>query len=192
MPCRRVWDSGLTCAFLASLIFSISALCVKLTGGRIPVLEVCFVRSSLSFLLTVVLMKSTGISPVFGQRSNLRLLFMRGCCGACSMVCTVVPTCLCQCHGLRTATKDLFDNRMRHFRCAAALFNSTAVCACAVSSPLRMEIWHRSFLVFRVWLQTSYYVGLFLLPLGDAVTIGLIGPAVTAIAARLFLKEPLG
>lgn len=85
-PCRRLWNSGLTCAFLASLIFSFSALCVKLTGGRIPVLEVCFIRSSISFGLTIVLMKSTGMSPIFGQRKNLRLLFMRGCCGACSMV----------------------------------------------------------------------------------------------------------
>lgn len=41
-------------------------------------------------------------------------------------------------------------------------------------------------------LQTTYYVALFLLPLGDAVTINLIGPPVTAIFARLLLKEPLG
>lgn len=41
-------------------------------------------------------------------------------------------------------------------------------------------------------LQAAYYVGLFLLPLGDAVTINLVGPAVTATAARIFLKEPLG
>lgn len=41
-------------------------------------------------------------------------------------------------------------------------------------------------------LQTTYYVALFMLPLGDAVTINLVGPPVTAIFARLLLKEPLG
>ena len=43
-----------------------------------------------------------------------------------------------------------------------------------------------------LFLQTTYYVALFMLPLGDAVTINLIGPPVTAVFARLLLKEPLG
>eukprot|EP00775_Hariotina_reticulata_P005916 gene5916-biopygen7724 len=38
----------------------------------------------------------------------------------------------------------------------------------------------------------SYYVALFLLPLGDAVVIGMIGPPITAVTARICLKEPLG
>ncbi|WIA35490.1 hypothetical protein OEZ86_003920 [Tetradesmus obliquus] len=62
--------------------------------------------------------------PIFGQRSNLPVLCMRGCCGACSV--------------------------------------------------------------------TAQYIGLFLLPLGDAVTITLVGPAVTALMARALLNEPLG
>lgn len=37
-----------------------------------------------------------------------------------------------------------------------------------------------------------YYSSLQLLPLGDAVTIGLVQPPLTAVAARLVLKEPLG
>jgi len=41
-------------------------------------------------------------------------------------------------------------------------------------------------------MQTAYYMALFMLPLGDAVTINLIGPPVTAVFARLLLKEPLG
>lgn len=45
---------------------------------------------------------------------------------------------------------------------------------------------------FVLVLQTTYYVALFMLPLGDAVTINLVGPPVTAIFARLLLKEPLG
>lgn len=78
----------MTCSFLACLIFSFSALFVKLTGGRVPVLEVCLVRSSISAGLTFLLMWLTGINwrMWFGKRSNLRLLFLRGCCGACSMV----------------------------------------------------------------------------------------------------------
>jgi drug/metabolite transporter (DMT)-like permease len=143
----------LTCSFLACLIFSFSALFVKLTGGRVPVLEVCLVRSSISAGLTFLLMWLTGINwrLWFGKRSNLRLLFLRGCCGACSMV------------SLEQAQAQ--QSQPGH--------NSQPNCAAAV-------------------LQTTYYVALFLLPLGDAVTINLIGPPVTAVFARLLLKEPLG
>ncbi|KAI8468882.1 MAG: hypothetical protein J3K34DRAFT_425457 [Monoraphidium minutum] len=36
------------------------------------------------------------------------------------------------------------------------------------------------------------YCSIQMLPLGDAITIGLISPPITAVAARLVLKEPLG
>lgn len=51
---------------------------------------------------------------------------------------------------------------------------------------------HGSSCLHCLGLQTTYYVALFMLPLGDAVTINLIGPPVTAVFARLLLKEPLG
>jgi hypothetical protein len=40
--------------------------------------------------------------------------------------------------------------------------------------------------------QTCQYVALFALSLGDATLLNLLGPPVTAIFARLLLKEPLG
>jgi hypothetical protein len=56
-----------------------AGLFVKLTGGRVPVLEVCLVRSAISFVLTILLMKSARMQgPIFGQRSNLLLLSIRG------------------------------------------------------------------------------------------------------------------
>lgn len=38
----------------------------------------------------------------------------------------------------------------------------------------------------------AYYVSLFLLPLGDAVTIGLINPPIVTVVAHYVFKEPLG
>lgn len=88
--CRRVWDSGLTCAFLSSFIFAFSSLFVKLTDGRFPVLEVCLVRSSISAALSLALMHFSGMPwrLFYGKKKNLKILFLRGCCGACSMVST--------------------------------------------------------------------------------------------------------
>jgi hypothetical protein len=85
---RIIWDSGLTCSFLACLIFSFSGLFVKLTGGRVPVLQVCLVRSSTSAGLSFILMWLNKLPwrLYFGKRQNLKLLFARGCCGACAMV----------------------------------------------------------------------------------------------------------
>lgn len=53
--------------------------------GRIPVLQLCLVRSGLSFTMTVLLMKGMHMSPMFGHRANAPLLVARGACGAVSM-----------------------------------------------------------------------------------------------------------
>ncbi|GBF88988.1 hypothetical protein Rsub_01487 [Raphidocelis subcapitata] len=121
---QAFWNSGLSCAAVAYVIFSISAFCVKLTHGHVPVLELCLVRSTLSFTLSVLLMWRLRMYPMFGHRKNAPLLVARGVCGAVSM--------------------------------------------------------------------GAYYVSLQLLPLGDAVTIGLIQPPLTAVASRVLLGEPLG
>ena len=55
------------------------------TAGRIPVLELCFVRSGLSFMLSVILMRSMKVTPMFGHRKNAPLLVARGVCGALNM-----------------------------------------------------------------------------------------------------------
>jgi hypothetical protein len=57
--------------------------------ARVPVLEVCLVRSSISAGLSFVLMYLSKMLPwrlYFGKRQNFKLLLARGCCGACAMV----------------------------------------------------------------------------------------------------------
>jgi threonine/homoserine efflux transporter RhtA len=123
------------------------------------VLEVCLVRSSISLGLSLILMHLCGMrwQLFFGKRENLKLLTLRGCCGACSMV--------------STASQQPAPPRLQLLLTVAKHLVTTSV---------------------MLLLQTTYYVALFMLPLGDAVTINLIGPPVTAIFARVFLKEPLG
>jgi hypothetical protein len=79
--CRYLWSSGTLCVLAAALIFSVSALLVKLTGNRIPVLQITLVRSSLSWLVGVTLCWQQGISPMFGHRERLGWLVMRGLSG---------------------------------------------------------------------------------------------------------------
>lgn len=51
-----------------------------------PVLELCLVRSALSFGMCVALMRGMRISPMFGKRSSWPLLLARGCFGSMGMV----------------------------------------------------------------------------------------------------------
>jgi hypothetical protein len=48
-------------------------------------MELCLVRSSLSFTLSVLLMWKLKMHPMFGHRRNAPLLVARGVCGALSM-----------------------------------------------------------------------------------------------------------
>jgi hypothetical protein len=79
----------------------------------------------------------------------------------------------------------------RHEVCFAVAVQSAARLYTHMNDPAahNMTSWTRADYCL---LQTTYYVALFMLPLGDAVTINLVGPPVTAIFARLLLKEPLG
>jgi hypothetical protein len=43
-----LWSSGVACMLAAAFIFSVSILLVKLTAGRVPVLEITLVRSTIS------------------------------------------------------------------------------------------------------------------------------------------------
>eukprot|EP00879_Flechtneria_rotunda_P004737 GHRR01005006.1.p1 GENE.GHRR01005006.1~~GHRR01005006.1.p1 ORF type:complete len:564 (+),score=172.35 GHRR01005006.1:243-1934(+) len=76
--CRCAWDSGNVCAALATVIFSVSGLQVKLTGGRVPVLQLCLIRSSISFFASLAIALSTRIKPLFGHQQHFHLLFCRG------------------------------------------------------------------------------------------------------------------
>lgn len=51
--CRAVWSSGVCCVLLAALIFAIAALLVKLTAGRVPVLEITLIRSVISLVVSL-------------------------------------------------------------------------------------------------------------------------------------------
>lgn len=67
---------------IAALVFSFSALFVKLIAGRVPTFEIVAFRSFLSFLACAWGAHKAGISPLFGQRKNLYLLIARGMFGA--------------------------------------------------------------------------------------------------------------
>jgi hypothetical protein len=41
---------------------------VKLTGGRVPVLELCVIRSSISFCTSISVGTASKIKPLFGHR----------------------------------------------------------------------------------------------------------------------------
>lgn len=41
---------------------------VKLTGGRVPVLELCVIRSSISLCTSLSVGKASKIKPLFGHR----------------------------------------------------------------------------------------------------------------------------
>ncbi|KAF6259064.1 hypothetical protein COO60DRAFT_1270311, partial [Scenedesmus sp. NREL 46B-D3] len=69
---------GIMCAALACVIFSFSSLQVKLTGGRVPVLQLCIIRSSISFCTSIAAGTASGIKPLFGQRQHFPLLSLRG------------------------------------------------------------------------------------------------------------------
>ena len=50
---KRLLVERPVCSSAACAIFSVSALAVKLTAGRVPLLEVCLVRSVISWALSV-------------------------------------------------------------------------------------------------------------------------------------------
>lgn len=49
---RTVWSSGVFCVLCAAFIFAIAALLVKLTGGRVPVLQITLIRSAMSLVVS--------------------------------------------------------------------------------------------------------------------------------------------
>jgi hypothetical protein len=71
----------------AALIFSVSSLCVKLTGDRLPVLEIVCTRGLISGVVTALLACYNGTaSSLFGSRANRHVLVLRGACGAATMI----------------------------------------------------------------------------------------------------------
>lgn len=94
---RRFWDSGAACMSCASIVFSISALCVKLTGGRVAVAEITLVRSSLSLAASLALARQQRLNPMFGSTSSLFWLCCRGITGGrAGQASRVLLACVCR------------------------------------------------------------------------------------------------
>lgn len=55
-----------------------------------PVLQLCIIRSSLSFCTSIAVALASGIRPLFGHRENFHLLLMRGCFGTLAIASSYV------------------------------------------------------------------------------------------------------
>jgi drug/metabolite transporter (DMT)-like permease len=88
--CDKIWGSGLLSIMTAALCFSVSSALVRPISRAISVFELVFVRSFLSMALTFVVRAGGGDldgRPLFGERSNVHLLILRGTSGALAMNC---------------------------------------------------------------------------------------------------------
>lgn len=74
------------CVLLASFIFALSAVLVKLCGREVPVTEITLARSTVSIVVGVSSALSRGEPLTMGKRENYHLLLMRGVFGSCSMI----------------------------------------------------------------------------------------------------------
>ncbi|GAB4823829.1 hypothetical protein N2152v2_010875 [Parachlorella kessleri] len=83
---RSGWDSGTACVGVAAFLFAFQAALVKVVSPHgIPVFEIVFVRSFLSWAFTLVTAFSRGIRPIYGQKRHWHLLAARGVIGAAAM-----------------------------------------------------------------------------------------------------------
>jgi uncharacterized membrane protein len=82
---RLIWDNGVVALVVAAFTFSIMALCVKLVAGTIPVFQIVFYRSLVSFGLTIWLAHARQVSPIFGSPNRMGWLILRGLLGTMGM-----------------------------------------------------------------------------------------------------------
>ena len=76
----RACGSLIACA----LAFSLMTVCVKYLGGRLPVAQVVLVRSLISIVITVGMLRRLRVSPWGEQRG---LLLLRGGLGTAALLC---------------------------------------------------------------------------------------------------------
>jgi len=81
---KRHEAGGLRYMVAAALFFSLMSLFVKLTGRRLPVMEIVFFRSVVMLLISTVMVRRLGI-PMWG--TNRRLLLVRGLIGFAALTC---------------------------------------------------------------------------------------------------------
>src|SRR5512140_474865 len=70
---------GLGVIFVASVLFGVMAVCVRVAGREMPPAQIAFVRFSGSLLVLLSLMRGRGLRPRAG---NLRPVLARGLLGA--------------------------------------------------------------------------------------------------------------
>ncbi len=69
---------------LSALFFSLMSLFVKLAGRHLPPMEIVFIRSVLSLILSYLIVRRQGLSP---WGNNRKLLFWRGFTGFVALSC---------------------------------------------------------------------------------------------------------
>ncbi|MFN8573655.1 MAG: DMT family transporter [Gemmatimonadaceae bacterium] len=76
---------GLRYMALGAFWFSVMSLLVRMTGERIPSMEIVLARGFITLALSLLAVKRAGIAPVLGN--NRRLLLVRGLLGATALSC---------------------------------------------------------------------------------------------------------
>ena len=77
---------GILLMILAALFLSLLNVVVKLSGGRIPLMEQVFFRNFVSFLVMFVILRRTG-TPLFGPKKYHPWLIMRSVFGVMGVIC---------------------------------------------------------------------------------------------------------
>lgn len=84
-PLPSLRPTGPTALVLAAFSFSVMALFTRMTGARLPSLEIVFVRSLMTLLFTGVLIRRARVDWRGGPHK--RLLVLRGLAGATALTC---------------------------------------------------------------------------------------------------------
>jgi drug/metabolite transporter (DMT)-like permease len=176
---------------VAALIFAVAALLVKLTAGRVPVLEITLLRSGISLVV------SLGESAAGRQGGGV---YRQTACT--SGVCALQRACSNAC----APALPEHARRMAHRWCHAASAAAAAAAAAGRHAPglLRLRrvqhvfgqrrnvVWLIPRGVFGATAMTSFYAAILLLPLGDGMCLFFFHPCLTAVAAWAIRGEALG
>ncbi|GMH46091.1 hypothetical protein BSKO_14055 [Bryopsis sp. KO-2023] len=87
---KRVWNNGPLLIILATMFFSGVVVAIKLLDGKVPQLQILFIRALLiCFMMpTKIKCQSRGSPANFGRKENMHLLLMLGCAIFCHITTT--------------------------------------------------------------------------------------------------------
>ncbi|KAI8475084.1 MAG: hypothetical protein J3K34DRAFT_406007 [Monoraphidium minutum] len=91
---ERVWSNGTCVGAVACLMFPFTSACVKLLHGRVPILEICLIRSAIAWAASLALGAATRVSPLWGRPANARYLVGRGVAGTLAVTCNYTAVAL--------------------------------------------------------------------------------------------------